>query len=566
MKRKAIRSKPRPPLPEPSWLAPARLWIACVLLAGLGLRVWGAWSYWNWFDEQHPETWKVSRIALSQDGTQYIQQADPRTWASQQHRGWANRAFFRPPLPSYYFDALANAVSFNRLAISTVQSLLALLAYWLIYLVAARRLGRGVAMATLVVLCVHPVLMFFDSSLEDSSLALLCVAAAIFAADWARDGTPIRWAAAGIAAGLAILARPQFAFVGAGLATLAWIGTPQRKGKAVAAFVLPVLWLVLPAVWHNHHANGKWSLVSDTFGQNMYWGNGPNPEYRTSLLGYWNIWEVDNQCPTALLSAGLKARTGKMTSDAALLAETLRHMRDHPTSAIAEVGNKILRHLSNYEIPRTCNFSSLRECVLVWRLPYLPYSLMFGFALLGLRGVERRFACLLLLPVIAALATEVVFFNASRYRALGLPFLVPFSIRGIVAIVGAVRIRQWRRLAAISTTLAVLFVLGSFAVSRSERYRHLAVQQYMEAMLECYSDEMASWLRFSEDRFWYHLALARRLDPHNLDAFSVDQKMRIRSGRNGEALESIRKRRADCQPGEWLCQAVCDQLETLARM
>jgi hypothetical protein len=566
MKRKAIRSEAKPPLSGRGLLASARLWIFCVLVVGLGLRVSGAWSYWNWFDEQHPETWKVSRLALSQDGSQYVQQADPRTWASHLHREWATRAFFRPPLPSYYFDALVNAVSFNRLAIATVQSLLAMLAYWLIYLVVARRLGRGIAMATLVVLCVHPVLMFFDSSLEDSPLALLCVAAAIFAANWARDATPARWAATGAATGLAILARPQFAFVAAGLATLAWVETPQRRGKAVMALVLPIFWLVFPAVWHNHHANGRWSLVSDTFGQNMYWGNGPNPEYRTSLLGYWNIWEVDEKCPAALLSAGLKARTGKTTSDEALLAETLRHMHDHPTSAIAEMGNKILRHLSNYEIPRTCNFSSLRESVLVWQVPYLPYSLMLGLALLGLRGVERRFACLLLLPVIATSATEVIFFNASRYRALGLPFLVPFSVRGALAIADAIRKQERRRLAASLATLAVLFVIGSFAVPRAEHDRHLAVQHYMEAMLESYSDDMASWLRFSEDRFQHHLALARRLDPNNLDAFSVEQKMLVRSGRTGEALQNIRRRRADCQPDEWLCQSVCDQLETQAKM
>jgi Dolichyl-phosphate-mannose-protein mannosyltransferase len=540
--------------------------IVGILFLGLVLRLAGAAEYWHWFDQEHPDTWKVSKLALSQDGSQYVQQADPRTWASQLHREWAHRAFFRPPLPSYYFDALINAVRFNRLAIAAVQSLLAILAYWLIYLVVARRLGRGVATATLVVLCVHPVLMFFDSSLEDSSLALLCVAAAIFAADWARDGAPARWVPVGIATGLAILARPQFAFVAAGLATLAWLATSQGKAKAVTAFFVPILWLVFPAIWHNHHANGRWSLVSDTFGQNMYWGNGPNPEYRTSLLGYWNIWEVDRACPMALLSAGLKVRTGQATADAAYLAEALRHMDDHPVSAMAEVGRKVWRHLSNYEIPRTCDFSSLRKNVPVWQLPYLPYSLVLGLAVLGLRGVDRRLAFIFILPVIGSLGTEVVFFNASRYRALGLPFLVSFGVRGVVAIASDIRKRHWNRLFVSSATLTVLLVLGSVAVRESERNRHLAVQHYMEAMLESYSDEDRSWLRFSEERFQRHLALARRLDPSNLDAFSVEQKMLIRSGQVEEALQNIKERRASCQPGEWLCQAVCDQLETMAKM
>ena len=316
---------------------------------------------------------------------------------------------------------------------------------------------------------------------------------------------------------------------------MAWMDTPQRKARAVTAFVLPVLWLVAPAIWHNHQANGTWSLVSDTFGQNAYWGNGPNPEYRTSLLGYWNIWEVDRGSPAATLSAGLKARTGEATADAAYLAETIRYLRDRPGSAAGEIGRKIWRHLSNYEIPRTCNFSSLRQHVLVWRIPFLPYSLMLGFALLGLRGLDRKFTWILLLPAIATVATEVVFFNASRYRSLGLPFLVPFSVRGVLAIVGFVRAREWRWLAGSAAILVGLFALGHFAVPKSERDRHLAVQHFMEAMLESYADEDGAWLRFSDDRFQHHLALARHLDPENLDAFSIDEKMLIRSGRGAEA-------------------------------
>jgi hypothetical protein len=537
-----------------------------MLLVGFGLRVAGAHSYWNWFDEQHPETWKVSKLALSPDGSQYVQQADPGTWASPLHRGWADRAFFRPPLPSYYFAALLPAVGFNRLAVSAFQSLLAIVAYWLIYLVVVRRLGWGIAMATLVVLCVHPVLMFFDSSLEDSSVALLCVAAAVFAADWARDGKPARWLVAGLATGFAVLARPNLGFVAAGLAVVAWTATPKRKARTVAAFLLPVFWLVAPAIWHNHQANGTWSLASDTLGQNAYWGNGPNPEYRTSLLGYWSIWEVDRGSPAAILAEGLKVRTGKATADAAYLAETVRYVGEHPGRAVAEIGRKLWRHFSNYEIPRTCDFSSLRQHVLVWQIPFVPYALVLGFALLGFRGTDRRLSWIFLLPWIATLATEMVFFNASRYRALGLPFLVPFSARGVLATVGFVRTRNWRRLAASVAALLALFALGHFAVPKSERARHQAVQHFMEAMLESYADEDGAWLWFSEDRFQHHLALARHIDPSNLDAFSVEQKVLIRTGRGGEAQQNIRVRRADCRPGEWLCQAVCDQLEGLARM
>lgn len=502
-------------------------------------------------------------MALSPDGSQYVQQADPGTWASHLHRGWSERAFFRPPLPSYYFAGLLPAVHFDRLAVSFVQSLLAVFAYGLIYLVVLRRIGVAVALATLAVLALHPVLMFFDSSLEDSSLGLLCLALTVFTADWARDGASARWLAPGTAFGLAVLARPQFAILVLGLGGLAWLA--HRKFRALAALAISVLYVVAPAVWHNHSASGRWSLVSDTFGQNMYWGNGPNPEYRTSVLGYWNIWELDQGSPSSLLVDGLKRRTGQSSADSAFLTETTRSMSENPGRALAAIADKAWRHLSSYEIPRTCNFSLIREHVLIWRIPYLPFAVFLGLALLGLRGLERRTAWLFLLPWLATLFTELLFFNASRYRAMAVPFLVPLAMRGLFSVIESIRARRWRELALPGSLLAGLGLLGAAAVTPKERDRHEAAQYFIESVVESYADEFGGWNRFSEERFQHYLGLARQIDPDNLDAFSVEQKLRLREGKIDEAGAAIQARRARCGAGEWLCEDVCDQLAIMAQ-
>jgi hypothetical protein len=70
---------------------PRRKWLAAsapvlgVLVLGFALRLWGAAEHWAWFDRQHPQTWAESKLELSQDANQYIQQADPATWASPLH-------------------------------------------------------------------------------------------------------------------------------------------------------------------------------------------------------------------------------------------------------------------------------------------------------------------------------------------------------------------------------------------------------------------------------------------------------------------------------------------------
>ena len=143
------------------------------MLAGFLVRVAGADAYWKWFDREFPQTWQVSKLDLSQNGMQYVLQADPGTWNSPHFRGWDDRPYFRPPLASYYFVGLFRLFHFSRLAVSAVQALLATLAYLFAYLTAVRFLGRRVGLLALVLLILHPVLMFEDTSFEDSVLGTI---------------------------------------------------------------------------------------------------------------------------------------------------------------------------------------------------------------------------------------------------------------------------------------------------------------------------------------------------------------------------------------------------------
>ncbi len=86
---------------------------------------------------------------------------------------------------------------------ASAQAGLAALAYLLLFLSVRRVFGRGLALGTLAVVALHPVLMFCDVSFEDSTLALALLSSTIYAALWARDGRAVRWLVPGTAAGLA---------------------------------------------------------------------------------------------------------------------------------------------------------------------------------------------------------------------------------------------------------------------------------------------------------------------------------------------------------------------------
>jgi len=552
--------------PRFPWSA-SSLWGAVGLLAlGLLLRVASAYIYWSWFDTRFPDTWQHSKIELSQNGSQYILQADPGTWNAWLHRGWADRAFFRPPLASYYFETLFKLFNFNRLAVSTVQSVAAVAAYFLLFLVSARLLGRRIALVGLALVVLHPVLMFEDTSFEDSGISLLLMTFALYSTFWARAGKPERWAIPGLAIGLAALARPNLLAVAAGLALLAWIWTKANRPRVLIAFFGPIICLVWFTAVHNHEASHRWTLISDMTGQNLYWGNNPFPDHRLSVQGYWDIREVDQGNPGSLLIAGLKERTGAIATDPAFLAGAAGFVRSEPLRALGGLIEKAWRHLSNYEIPRDRDFEWCRQANVIWKMPLVPFSLLVVLALAGLRKLKNGSEMLLLaIPWLAVVVTEVVFFNASRYRALALPFVLPLAVAGAAELVRAARARRWAQLGMVVLLATLAVVLGHFAVSPIERVRHVAVADFKAAMLEAYADQDGRWQWLSESRARSSLDEATRLDPDNLDAFSVEQKLLIKDQRFDEAKTNIAARRPRCRPGEWLCEDVCSYLEGLLR-
>lgn len=534
-----------------------------LLLLGLVLRLAGAAAYWQRFDAQHPSVWDQSKLELSPDANQYIQQADPGTWASPLHRSWSARTFYRPPLASYYFVGLFRAVHFDRTMAAGAQALLAALAYLLLFFSVERVCGRTVGLVTLAAVAVHPVLMFYDVAFEDSTLALFLLAATLFLVLWAREGRRVRWFLPGTTAGLMLLARPSLGVVVAGIAVLLAGWVAEGRKQALVALLFPIACVVAPVLWHNHAASGRWVAIADTAGENLFWGNSSFPDYRLGIQGYWNIRIVDRGSPADLLVRGLEARTGKGSPDEAFAAEAISFLRSHPWQALAGALDKVWRHLSNYEIPRNTSFEALRASVPVWRMPFVPFSVLLVLALIGTRGLDKNLAWLSLLPWLAAVLAEVLFFNASRYRALCVPFLVPPAIRSLFLGYAAARRRQWRGPVLGAIAVVVAFTAGAFAVPAAERTRHLAVDHFKDAMLESYADQDGGWQRFSEGRFLHHLAVARRLDPDNLDAFVVEQKYRITEGNIELAMAATDLRETQCRQGEWLCHEICRYLRRM---
>ena len=115
-------------------------------------------------------------------------------------------------------------------------------------------------------------------------------------------------------------------------------------------------------------------------------------------------------------------------------------------------------------------------------------------------------------------------------------------------------------LAAGVVAVVLAIAAGVFAVPASERTRYAAVDRFKAAMLQSYADEDGVWLRISEPQFLANLGASLRLDPDNLDAFTVAQKHLIGEGKADQSFAEVAERERRCHGDDWLCHAACDYL------
>ncbi len=547
-------------------LRPEKLALIAVLAGGFAIRLGAAQAQWRAFDREFPGVWDLSKSAFSQDGTQYVLQAGPECWKTRFFHDWARKAYYRPPLASYYFAALLPAVGFSRVAASAVQAALAVSAYALLFAMTRASWRGPVAWISLVAVLVHPVLIYYDSSFEDSALCLFLTAASLAVFQRAASGRAAG-AAAGTLLGLAILSRPNVAVVFGCLLLLTLLESRDLPAR-VASFAAPVLLLTTLASLHNYRASGRWSFVTETSGENLFWGNNSRPEYRATLQGFWAIRDVDIGSPGFLLIDGLRRRYGETSIDGAFGAAALDDLVSSPRAAALGFGQKVLRHLAAYEIPRNENLEWLWERGMALRLPYPPYGAILVLAMAGAACLVRRSPRLvgsLLAAWLAVFVTEVLYFNTSRYRALAIPFLLPLAVQGAGAVLGAIRRREILSGMATTAAVAAALLVGARVVAPEEKARHRSASHFKAAMLELYPGDKGGGFRIlDESRFARHIGQSLLLDPDNLEPFSIEQKRRIQEGRFDEALAAIRSRRIRCKSDGGLCHRTCNYLTDLA--
>jgi hypothetical protein len=238
---------------------------------------------------------------------------------------------------------------------------------------------------------------------------------------------------AGIMLALATLSRPTLLLIFPTIFFwLLWIRSSLGQAiKNLLFLVLPFLIFVSPITWHNYRVSGRFILLSDNFGVNLFTGNNPDAQGLDSM--------AHSQSQPAVLRY-IEINELVKTDKTTLPAEVIRYIIEQPGDWLALTATKIWLWFGEIDdrlvtpyFPLSVNRSRILAVLPVeWQA--MAIVALLGIVLASREATSFRRLGLLWLIYAALSAVTILFFVQLRFR---LPF-VPFVLLSAASFLAAV--------------------------------------------------------------------------------------------------------------------------------
>ncbi len=415
-----------------------------------------------------------------------------------EHPPWGTQPFW---LQGAYAYALAIPMSVTGLGGALVVQICVAALGLVAFHASCRRLigDRGAAVASVLLLSVGAV-AFYENKFLTATLTIVAECVILHAYARAEGSTrwPM-WLGCGAAVGLAVLARPNFVLAIPTTAVALVLAAPAdaKRSRVVLVFVVGVVLALVPMVVRNAVVTGHATAFPvHGGGTSFYIGN------NAAANGLWNTAD-------GALSGDVTHEVEELSEEGASVIERERALGREmyarawddiaadPGRWIALELRKVWLTFGNDELAQDYDPWGERE-ILPWAWRHsLPFGLVLGLAVLGVREVRRgahgRARLWLLLGLAATtVIANLVFFTSSQHRLpLWIP-LVVLAVPGGQAVAQAIRTRGegLGRVDWIVLSIATVLAVQAF-VPRTRTHRPSAVHYYNLAL---------AWDRVGEPR------------------------------------------------------------------
>ncbi len=349
-------------------------------------------------------------------------------WARQLAGGaWLGQGvFYQAPLYPYLMGLVYALGASSPVVIKVLQCLGGAVACVLLALAGGSFFSRRVGLAAGFLLAVYPPAIFFDGTIQNTSVASFLLVALLYCLADSGKGL-YKSIRIGIVLGLAALTREN-ALIFVPVVFL-WLlpafprsGTASPAARPSARWVLLGLAIVLlPVLARNRIAGGEFALTTSQLGSNLYIGNSPtaNGGYVALVEGHGDVtYERDDATHLAEQATGRKLSPAQVSRF--WTGRAIQWAASHPAAWLRLSGRKVALALNSVEMSDTDDMYTYTETsrTLRWTDHLLPFGVVLALAAAGfvLTWPERRRQSLLYLLAAAYGATLVLFYVMSRYR------------------------------------------------------------------------------------------------------------------------------------------------------
>ncbi|MFT7670847.1 MAG: Tfp pilus assembly protein PilF [Planctomycetota bacterium] len=377
-------------------------------------------------------------------------------WASALAEGTTiqDGPFFRAPLYPWFLGTLLRFFGEGLFLPRVAQAALGALSTFFVFLIGAHAFRFKAGLISAFLVAINWVLIYFDGELLIPTLAIpLNLCALWLSLRLADKPTPRNAGLAGIAWGVAALARPNvllfmpFLFMWLVLrARPAW-KTGLVRGLALTAGVITP---ILPISFYNYAVGGDTVLISSQAGVNLWIGNNPTSDGSTAIVpgtrpGWWDGF--NDSIALAEQSEGRSLQPSEVSAH--YTSRAWNFILEEPGAAFGHLLWKLRLFWTDWELGNNADiqFFAFHFSYLLRLLPP-SFGLLAPLALLGLfccRGSASR-----LFPLwgfgLSYMASVVIFFVCSRFRAPILPIFAVLAGPVLLNLVHALRAKRWKPL------------------------------------------------------------------------------------------------------------------------
>jgi 4-amino-4-deoxy-L-arabinose transferase-like glycosyltransferase/Flp pilus assembly protein TadD len=375
--------------------------------------------------------------------------------------------FFRAPFYSYFLGLIyfltGDSIALARLA----QLLIGAFTPVLTYLIARKTFDKTIAVVASILVLFCSDLVYFEGELLLESLVVTLVLLVWYAYLRYRESPRWHWLAlSGLAAGLAVITRPNAGLLSPIMIYLLWLDRPKAPKSIptsqIALFLAVMFVPVALVLAHNLTRSQPAFTIATQGGINFYIGNNKDADGVSAVMPgkLGNDWQYDDLEYQAEQALGRQLRPAEVSDYYYRLA--LDNIAADPLHWLALETKKLYLIFSGSDISNNRNLIAFRAQFA--SLKALPIG-MAVLAPLGLVGMvigfrRSRLTKGMIAFVLLYAFSFVLYFVNSRFRLPILPFLAVLSAIALVEVYRRLRARSYGggALVAIPAVVLILFL------------------------------------------------------------------------------------------------------------